>query len=105
MTTYRIQLTKDEKDIARIDLMSRRDTVRYDHARRGRTFLQSRTKIKVFGKRGRVSSEYGLYPHSSTRQRARYARQMAAGQLNVARLVTETPKKKRASRAKVKADV
>lgn len=26
------------------------------------------------------------YPHSSTRQRARYARQIAAGQLNIARV-------------------
>lgn len=50
------------------------------------------------------------YPHSSTRQRARYARQLAAGQLNIASHVAPVsaveppPKKKRASRAKVKAD-
>ncbi|WP_421778894.1 hypothetical protein [Hoeflea sp.] len=41
------------------------------------------------GSRGKPSKRIrtgGRYPHSSTRQRARYARQLAAGQLNIARV-------------------
>lgn len=52
---------------------------------RNRSTIQYRTTRKIFRKKafGRVvvDHDYGPYPHSSTRQRARYARQIAAGQL------------------------
>jgi len=57
----------------------------------------------IGGYRTRIGHPTGkTYPHSSTRQRARYARQIAAGQLRIA---TVEPVKKARARRKVAADV
>jgi hypothetical protein len=75
-----------DHQIRRIDLLSARETTNYGHRRVGRAFIQSKTTRKVFkvGKftgKPLVSHDQKPYPHSSTRQKARYARQIAAGQL------------------------
>lgn len=44
------------------------------------------TKLSVGDKAWRSFYKGKHYPHSSTRQRARYARQIAAGQLNIGRV-------------------
>ena len=79
---------KDEREIRRIDLLDHRDTVRYEHRRAGSSFVQSKTTRKVFieKRNGRVAITHDQrpYPFSSTRQNARYARQIAAGQLSMA---------------------
>lgn len=63
--------------------------------------LASIGRFFIGGYRGRGGLTTGkTYPHSSTRQRARYARQIAAGQL---RIETVTQPKK--SRSKVAANV
>ncbi|WP_085044354.1 hypothetical protein [Ensifer aridi] len=46
-----------------------------------------------------------LYPHSSERQRARYARQIAAGQLRIDSVQAKAAPVKKTRRAKVAANV
>jgi hypothetical protein len=107
------KLDKEYREIRREEIMFDRMQARSAHAKRGVAILQSRTQIKVFGKRGKATREYGVYPHSSTRQRVRYARQIAAGQLNISVIAApvaavEAPpiaKKKRVSRAKAVPEV
>lgn len=60
---------KDEREIRRIDLLSRRETARYEHRRRGISYVKYKTT---------------RFPFSGARQNARYARQIAAGQLRMA---------------------
>jgi hypothetical protein len=48
-------------------------------------------KLSVGDKAWRAFYKGKHYPHSSTRQRARYARQIAAGQLNIGRVVAPEP--------------
>lgn len=75
------------KRIRRIDIQSHRDTTNYEHRRAGRSFIQSKTTRKFYRKAwdGKIVADHDQkpYPHSSTRQQARYARQIAAGQLSM----------------------
>lgn len=69
-------------------IVETRDAVRDTFIKgRKRSTIQYRTTRKIFRKKasGRVEivHDYGPYHHSSTRQRARYARQIAAGQLSM----------------------
>lgn len=77
----------EERRMIRIDLQSTRDTTNYNHRRAGRTYIQYKTTRKTFRKGvwGKIIIEHDQkpYPHSSTRQQARYARQIAAGQLRM----------------------
>lgn len=104
------KLTAEERYERRLDIMEKRDAAVTAHRHAGRSFIQSRTTRKVFGKTrtGKVviSHDQRPYPHSSERQRARYARQIAAGQLRMETVAPKSaPVKARTRRAKVAADV
>lgn len=69
----------------RLDIMEKRDAMISAFRKRGRSWLRSKTTVRVIkkGRRGEyIVNEYGKYPHSSARQNARIARQLAAGQLS-----------------------
>ena len=58
-----------EREMRREDIMYKRRKAIVDHRRRGVSYVKSKTTA---------------FPFSSTRQNARYARQIAAGQLRMA---------------------
>jgi len=66
--------------------------------KRGNTILQHAKRRS--GPRYRFSKSPETYPHSSDRQRARYARQLAAGQLQIVVIAPPAAKPKRAARSK-----
>jgi hypothetical protein len=82
------KLSAEDRKIRRELIAGERVHMLRAHQTAGRSFLQSKTKRRIFSEtltNGIVStSEYGCYPHSSTRQRVRYARQIAAGKLHTA---------------------
>ena len=76
--------TKEERKERRLDLLEARAETIARHRRAGRWWLRSKTKVRTFKKgwRGEYSvSEYGKYPFASTRQKARFAMQLAAGKI------------------------
>lgn len=62
------RLTEEQRYERRLDLLEKRDAIITAHRRAGRCFVQYACT---------------RHAHSSDRQRARYARQIAAGQLNM----------------------
>ena len=72
------KLTEEKRIERRNEIEFNRVDMIRTHAQRGVTYAQSKSTRKVFGKNGKVSHSHAPYPHSSTRQRARYARQNAA---------------------------
>ena len=82
------RLTSDEREMRREEIMDKRFQSISAHRRAGRSFIQSKTTRKVFSEKrnGRtvITHDQRPYPFSSTRQNARYARQIAAGQLRMA---------------------
>lgn len=82
------KLAADDRKLRSGMIAIKREATIREHLKRGRSFIQSNTTRKVFGKKSRLTGKVTInhdqrpYPHSSARQRARYARQIAAGQLN-----------------------
>lgn len=81
-------MTAEQRQDRRDAILWGREEARAQHKKRGVAFVKSKTTRKVFGRtiRGSVhiSHDFGAYQHSSERQRTRYARQIAAGQLRMA---------------------
>ncbi len=79
------KLSAEERYNRRLDIMEKRSDMLAAWRRKGVTFIQSKTTRKVFKTSllGDISVIHSQapYPHSSARQRARYARQVAAGQI------------------------
>jgi hypothetical protein len=69
-------MTEAERHERRLDIMEKRDASIAGWRRRGVSYIKYTTT---------------RFPHSSTRQRARYARQIAAGHLNIGRVVALEP--------------
>jgi hypothetical protein len=61
----------------REEILMDRDMLRRAHLKRGRSFVHSKTQVRVFKKSAIGAdysfSQYGFYHHSSTKQNARYA--------------------------------
>lgn len=81
------KLDQAEREIRREEILMNRDMMRQAHVRRGRSFIRYTCT---------------LHRHSAESQRQRYARQFAAGQLNIAAVVKSAaePAKVRKPRAK-----
>lgn len=81
------KLSPEQREERRAAVLTKRDITRHRHQQRGHTYVQYRTTR--FDK------------HSSIRQRARYARQLAAGQLVIGIVEpSASVKPKRAPRAR-----
>lgn len=82
-----MKLTQGERAERHGEIVVEREMTRNRHIKARRHFIQSKTTRKVFSTSltGRVSVTHDQkpYPHSSSRQQARYARQIAAGKLRM----------------------
>lgn len=103
------KLAAEERYERRLDIMEKRDAAVTAHRRAGRSFVQSRTTRNVFGTKWGEPFKFRdttAYSHSSGRQRARYERQIAAGQIRMETVAPKAvPAKARTRRVKVAADV
>ncbi len=74
------KLSPFERQVRRAKIMQKRALHAQKWAERGMSFVRRKSTSRLF-KNGKATISYRPYPHSSAKQRARYALQIASRQI------------------------